>query len=61
MPTDFTLPARDGVPLAATLFESELTPRMGVVLINSATAVKRVFHARFAGWLASQGLRRHHL
>ena len=55
MPTDFMLPARDGVLLAATLFESEVTPRKGVVLFNSATAVKRVFYARFAGWLASQG------
>lgn len=55
MPTDFILPARDNVPLGATLFESEQQPRKGVVLVNSATAVKRTFYARFASWLASQG------
>ncbi len=55
MATDFTLPARDGFPLAATLFESAVKPRKGVVLINSATAVKRTFYAKFATWLATQG------
>ena len=51
MPTDLSLPARDGVPLGVTLFEAELNPRKGVVLINSATAVKRTFYAKFAAWL----------
>lgn len=55
MPTDFILPARDDFPLGATLFESTLTPRKGVVLVNCATAVKRTFYARFALWLANQG------
>ena len=55
MPTDFILPARDNVPLGATLFESEVKPRKGVVLVNSATAVKRTFYAKFASWLATQG------
>lgn len=53
--SDFVLPARDGYPLGATLFESAATPRKGVVLVNSATAVKRTFYAKFAGWLAEQG------
>ena len=48
---DLTVPARDGYPLAATLFRSG--PR--VVIINSATAVKRHFYKHFAGALAARG------
>lgn len=55
MATDFVLPARDGYPLGATLFESSVTPRRGVVLVNSATAVKRGFYAKFATFLSTQG------
>jgi len=55
MATDFTIPARDGYPLAASLFESTAAARRGVVVINSAMAVKRSFYAKFATWLATQG------
>ncbi|MBS1151191.1 MAG: hydrolase of the alpha/beta superfamily [Myxococcaceae bacterium] len=55
MATDFILPARDDFPLGATLFEAEVQPRQGVVVVNSATAVKRTYYAKFAAWLASQG------
>lgn len=54
MSTDLVIAARDGYPLAATLFEA-VGDRKGVVLVNSATAVKRTFYAKFAGWLAGQG------
>ena len=54
MSTDVVIAARDGYPLAATLFEA-VGDRKGVVLVNSATAVKRTFYAKFAAWLAGQG------
>jgi predicted alpha/beta hydrolase len=52
---DKTIPARDGYPLAATVFSPEGPPR-GIVLINSATAVSRKFYRGFASYLAERGL-----
>lgn len=51
---DLTISARDGYPLAASLFEAT-APRKAVVVINSATAVKRGYYSRFATWLAGEG------
>ena len=48
------IPALDGYPLAATLYEPEAHSR-AVVVINSATAVPRHFYGPFAEFLASQG------
>jgi predicted alpha/beta hydrolase len=50
-----TVAARDGYPLAATLFASP-APDAPAVLVGSATGVPRVFYARFARFLASRGL-----
>lgn len=51
---DTTITARDGYPLAATVFMPEAKPR-GAVLFNSATAVRRQFYRGFAAYLAAQG------
>lgn len=51
---DLTLPARDGVQLAATLFEPA-TPNGGAVLLNSGTGIPRQFYSAFAAHLASHG------
>ena len=52
---DLTLPARDGVHLAATLFDA--TPRLrGTLLLNGGTGIPRQFYAAFAAHLASRGL-----
>lgn len=51
---DTTIAARDGYPLAATVFTPEGPPR-GTVLINSATAVPRKIYRGFAGYLAERG------
>lgn len=51
---DLTLPARDGVTLAATLFEPR-TPNGGALLINSGTGIARQFYAAFAGHLSDRG------
>ncbi|MDP1752240.1 MAG: alpha/beta fold hydrolase [Reyranella sp.] len=51
---DLNLLARDGVTLAATLFEPR-TPNGGAVLINSGTGIPRQFYAAFAAHLASRG------
>jgi predicted alpha/beta hydrolase len=50
-----TVAARDGYPLAATLFAAP-NPTAPVVLVGSATGVPRVFYARFARFLACRGL-----
>lgn len=48
---DLTIPAADGYPLAATVYENG-----GAWLVfNSATGVKRGFYSAFAGFLASRG------
>ena len=51
---DQDVPARDGVPLAATVFTPDAAPR-AVVQINSATGAPRQYYRRFAAWLAGQG------
>src|SRR5262245_39165461 len=51
---DTTVPARDGYPLAATVFTPQRAPR-GTVLVNSATAVPRRIYRGFAGYLAERG------
>jgi len=52
---DTTIPARDGYPLAATVFAPQGPPR-GAILINSGTAVPRKFYRGFASYLAERGL-----
>ena len=51
---DTSFAARDGYPLAATVFAPADAPR-GAVLINSATAVPRKIYRGFATYLAEQG------
>lgn len=51
-----TIPAADDVPLAATLYEPEASAAGPVVLVNSATGVKRTFYDAFARHLAAEGL-----
>lgn len=51
---DLLLSARDGHPLAATLYEPQ-APNGVVVLIGSATTVARGFYHKFAGFLCAQG------
>jgi predicted alpha/beta hydrolase len=51
---DTRIAARDGYPLAATVFTPEGPPR-GTVLINSATAVPRKIYRAFATYLAERG------
>jgi predicted alpha/beta hydrolase len=51
---DTSFSARDGYPLAATVFTPPEAPR-GAVLINSATAVPRKIYRGFAAHLAAQG------
>jgi predicted alpha/beta hydrolase len=51
---DLMLPARDGVKLAATLFEPE-TPNGAALLVNSGTGIPRQFYAAFASHLALRG------
>lgn len=58
------LVARDGVPLAGSLFEPPASsPERALadarlpVVIASATGVKRRYYDRFAGWLAAAGHR----
>src|SRR5262249_47600102 len=57
--SELSIPARDGYPLAATLYEPESNRSLdaapqAIALINSATAVKQTLYARFATFLASQ-------
>jgi predicted alpha/beta hydrolase len=51
---DTTFPARDGRPLAATVFAPPVAPR-GAVLIASATAVPRKIYRGFGTFLAGEG------
>lgn len=48
------VPARDGYPLAASLF-MPARPAATWVVVNSATAVPRAYYARFARFLAAEG------
>ena len=52
--TDFTFPARDGLPLAATRYDPPAAAR-GLVVLHSATAVARRFYRAFATALAEAG------
>ncbi len=47
-----TIPATDGFPLSATIFEG---PDRQWTVINSATGVKRAYYQKFAAFLAKQG------
>src|SRR5215211_1815413 len=51
---DIHIAAADGFELAATTYAPEQRAR-GVVVINSATAVRRRYYDRFAQYLASAG------
>lgn len=51
---DLTLSARDGVKLAATLFDAT-APFRGALLLNGGTGIPRQFYAAFAAHLAAQG------
>lgn len=50
--TAITVQATDGVPLAATLYEPPEASDRPVILVSSATAVRRTFYDRFARYLA---------
>ncbi|HEV2146757.1 MAG TPA: alpha/beta fold hydrolase [Longimicrobiaceae bacterium] len=51
-----SLPATDGTPLAATLYEPADTAANGrIVILNSAVGVRRGFYDRFARALADRG------
>ena len=54
---EVTVPAADGTELAATLVEPRSADAGGapLVVIGSATAVKRSYYARFAAYLADRG------
>lgn len=51
---ELTIPARDGYPLAATLF-SEGAREAPLVVVSSATGVPRQFYKRFAKRLVARG------
>ena len=51
---DLMLSARDGVRLAATLFEPQ-TPNGAAILVNSGTGIPRQFYGAFANHLALRG------
>ncbi|GAW40693.1 Alpha/beta hydrolase family protein [Brevundimonas sp. SH203] len=50
---DWMIEARDGWPLAATLFRPD-SPRMAV-LMSAGTGFPRGFYGRFARWMAERG------
>jgi predicted alpha/beta hydrolase len=52
----FTLPALDGRPLAATLFEPQ-GPARGTLLVHGATATPQRFYRGFARFLSEHGVR----
>ncbi len=52
---NLTVPARDGVPLAVTVYEPGNTVPERVVIVAPATAVRKSFYEPYARWLASQG------
>lgn len=51
---DLSLPARDGVCLAATFFRPA-TPNGVAILVNSGTGIPRQFYGAFASHLAQRG------
>jgi predicted alpha/beta hydrolase len=50
---DLTVPAADGLPLTATLFEPANPAH--AVIVSCATATPRGFYRAFAAWLAARG------
>jgi predicted alpha/beta hydrolase len=57
---DLFIPADDGYPLAATLFEADdpqARPERPIVIVGAATAVPRRYYAPFARFLAAEGSR----
>lgn len=52
MKRDLEIPALDGTPLRATLFEPEQPPRAAIIM-SGATAVPRGYYGAFASYLAS--------
>jgi predicted alpha/beta hydrolase len=54
---ELIVPSEDGIELAATLFEPKVAPagEAPLAVIGSATAVRRSYYARFAGYLAELG------
>jgi predicted alpha/beta hydrolase len=53
---DLSLPARDGMSLAATIFRPDNSTQCNpFVLITSAVGVKRAFYKKFATYLCDQG------
>ena len=50
----FTLPARDGFPLAATRYPAQ-GPVQGLILVACATGVPQGFYRRFASFASAQG------
>jgi predicted alpha/beta hydrolase len=50
---DLNIPALDGLPLTATLFEPAAPTH--AVIVSCATATPRGFYRAFAAWLASRG------
>ena len=59
-PRPLTLPATDGFPLGAHVFDPEARsggPARAVAVIHGATGVPQRFYRHFAGFLASRGLR----
>src|SRR6266508_4370644 len=54
--TDITIPAKDGYPLAASLYRPQRDEmRDATVVVSSATAVKRGFYDKFARFLCQHG------
>lgn len=55
-PSNVSIPATDGYPLAAMVFEPRESP-CGLVVVNSAVGVRQSYYARFASYLAGEGFR----
>lgn len=56
-PTDITLPAKDGYPIACSLYEPKpVGAATQAVIISGATAVKRGYYGKFAEFLCGHGL-----
>jgi len=55
-PRQDSVPAGDGFVLGATIFPPS-RPGRGTVIVHGATAVPQTFYRRFAGFLATRGIR----
>ncbi|HEX3770743.1 MAG TPA: alpha/beta fold hydrolase [Polyangiaceae bacterium] len=51
------LPAMDGIPIAATVFNAAAPAPRGTLLVHAAAATPQRFYARFASYLAEGGVR----